>query len=51
MTDVKADGKGEKDARSDGSCPEREDGTHCVHWWDDEGPCCGCGFDGELDNG
>lgn len=37
--------------KSDGSCPEREDGTHCVHWWDDEGPCCGCGFDGGLDNG
>lgn len=27
----------------DGGCPKRKDGTHCVHWWDDDGPCCGCG--------
>lgn len=35
---------------SDGSCSKREDGTHCVHWWDDEGPCCTCGCDAQLDN-
>lgn len=26
----------------EGYCPARADGTHCVHWWDDEG-CCNCG--------
>lgn len=24
-------------------CPKREDGTHCVHWWDGDAPCCACG--------
>jgi hypothetical protein len=24
-------------------CPSREDGKHCEHWYDDTGPCCGCG--------
>lgn len=24
-------------------CPKREDGTHCVHWWDGDHPCCACG--------
>lgn len=36
----------------DGSCPGYADGTHCRHWWDDDGPCCGCGDDtgaGESD--
>lgn len=23
-------------------CPKREDGVHCVHWWDGAA-CCGCG--------
>lgn len=23
------------------SCPTRDDGTHCVHWWDGE-QCCSC---------
>lgn len=26
-------------------CPARADSTHCVHWYDDDGPCCGCGDD------
>lgn len=26
-----------------GCCPNREDQTHCVHWWEDEnGACCSC---------
>lgn len=24
-------------------CSTRSDGTHCVHWWDAEAPCCTCG--------
>ena len=24
-------------------CPMREDGTHCVHWYDGDHPCCACG--------
>ena len=24
-------------------CPAREDGTHCVHWWEGDHPCCDCG--------
>lgn len=25
-------------------CPESPDGTHCVHWYDEEDmPCCYCG--------
>lgn len=28
-----------------GFCPNREDATHCVHWWDNDGPCCSCGDD------
>lgn len=39
-----------KDGRSDGTCPARPDGLHCNHWWDGDGPCCGCGFDGDLVN-
>lgn len=35
---------------SDGTCERREDGIHCEHWWDDEGPCCTCGNDEDLDN-
>jgi len=35
---------------SDGTCAKNEDGRHCVHWWDGDGPCCSCGFNGELDN-
>ena len=27
----------------DGHCVIHIDQTHCVHWWDDEGPCCACG--------
>jgi len=23
------------------------DSAHCVHWWDEEGPCCRCGYDGQ----
>lgn len=26
-------------------CYEREDETHCEHWWDGE-PCCSCEFTG-----
>lgn len=26
----------------DETCPEREDGSHCEHWWDGK-PCCDCG--------
>lgn len=26
-------------------CPVRDDKTHCVHWWDADGPCCSCGDD------
>jgi hypothetical protein len=29
-----------------GWCTTIEDEQHCDHWWDCEGPCCGCGFDG-----
>jgi hypothetical protein len=29
-------------------CPARPDQTHCVHWWDAKGPCCGCGAGGET---
>ncbi|KKM82301.1 hypothetical protein LCGC14_1321070 [marine sediment metagenome] len=25
-------------------CPKSEDG-HCDCWYDDEGPCCYCGYD------
>jgi hypothetical protein len=33
----------------EGACSAREDGVHCVHWWDGE-PCCSCGHDGgEVD--
>lgn len=32
---------------AEGLCPNREDATHCVHWWDDDGPCCNCGDDTE----
>lgn len=28
---------------AEGFCPKRDDGTHCVHWWDGEEPCCACG--------
>jgi len=28
---------------------EKSDGTHCVHWWDDEGPCCRCGYNGRRE--
>ncbi len=28
------------------SCPKSEDG-HCDCWYDDEGPCCRCGYDGK----
>ena len=31
--------------KADGWCPSRDDETHCVHWWDGEEACCGCGFD------
>ncbi len=37
---------------AEGYCPVMDDHTHCVHWWDDEGPCCACGDDsgaGESD--
>ncbi len=27
-------------------CPNSDDGTHCVHWWDGE-ECCRCG-DGPM---
>lgn len=30
---------------AEGLCPNREDATHCNHWWDDDGPCCNCGDD------
>lgn len=26
-------------------CEKSPDGLHCVHWYDDEGPCCYCGYD------
>ena len=29
-----------------GFCLGRADGTHCNCWWNMEGPCCGCGFEG-----
>lgn len=32
-------------------CPVREDGTHCVHWWDGEAPCCNCGNNESLEGG
>jgi hypothetical protein len=22
------------------------DGQHCRHWYDDDGPCCRCGYNG-----
>ena len=25
-------------------CLVREDGLHCDHWYDETGPCCGCGY-------
>lgn len=28
----------------DGGCASREDGTHCMCWWDGDSPCCSCGF-------
>ena len=31
--------------KNDGFCFEREDETHCVHWWDGEEPCCSCTWD------
>lgn len=34
---------------AEGQCPRDATG-HCYHWWDAEGPCCRCGFDGELNN-
>lgn len=33
--------------KKDGYCPCREDQTHCEHWWNDDGPCCNCDFEGE----
>lgn len=27
------------------SCLVRRDGRHCPHWYDNAGPCCGCGDD------
>ena len=27
-------------------CPEYWDGKHCRCWYDDEGDCCWCGYDG-----
>lgn len=34
----------------DGHCEAREDGIHCVHWWDAE-PCCACGHTGPEEEG
>lgn len=25
------------------------DESHCNHWYDDDGPCCKCGFDGDVE--
>lgn len=25
-------------------CMKRDDGTHCVHWWEGDEPCCSCGM-------
>jgi 8-oxo-dGTP diphosphatase len=50
MIEMKVNVGGSEQPKSDGTCPKREDGIHCVHWWDGDAPCCGCGFDGELDN-
>jgi 8-oxo-dGTP pyrophosphatase MutT (NUDIX family) len=36
---------------SDGTCANSADGRHCEHWWDDDGPCCVCNYNGDLDNG
>lgn len=35
-----------RDAESedDTSCEGRTDGVHCVHYWDGDGACCGCGL-------
>lgn len=33
-----------------GECYARKDRTHCVHWWDEELPCCACGFNGGTFN-
>lgn len=30
---------------AEGFCPEREDETHCEHWWDGDSACCNCGFE------
>lgn len=35
-------GAPERQASEDGYCASREDGQHCVHWWDGE-TCCSCG--------
>ena len=47
---VKAPGRDEEPDMDmmmlEGWCPEREDKTHCVCWWDGE-KCCGCQHQGE----
>lgn len=30
---------------AEGYCKDSADGTHCEHWWDDDGPCCRCSDD------
>lgn len=32
-----------KEDEEETPCPKRKDGTHCVHWWDGDQPCCACG--------
>lgn len=27
----------------------KTDGTHCVHWWDSNKPCCRCGYNGRKE--
>lgn len=32
-----------------GDCPAREDGTHCVHWWEGAPEvCCACAHPGRT---
>jgi hypothetical protein len=34
---------------AEGACANSDDGQHCVHWWDGDGPCCRCGSnEGEI---
>lgn len=33
---------------ADERCPKSSDDAHCVHWYDDRGPCCWCGDDADA---